>query len=443
MSYISLTDEDRKKMLAEIGINSVEELFNDIPDSIKINEISGIPSALSEIEISRVIEDLEKKNCIFHESFLGAGAYRHYIPAVVDEIASRSEFYTAYTPYQPEVSQGTLAAMFEFQTMMSRLTGLDLTNASMYDGATALAEAVNMSIRDNGLKDILVSNALNPLYREVLETYAWSGGFNIIDIGCKDGVTDPVFLKKMMDENTGAVVIQSPNFFGCIEDTGEISELTQGSKTNLIAVVTEALSLALLKPPGQCGADIVCGESQSFGNYLNCGGPFAGYISAKKGFARKMPGRLVGKTKDADGEMAFALTLQTREQHIRREKATSNICTNQGLVALRSAVYLSLMGNKLKELAQLNNKMARYMEMKLKEKGIEKLYNKSFFNEFIIKIPDSDNAYNRLKYSGIIAGVKVKDYYPEIEDSLLICVTEMNTKESIDRYVSIISDLKL
>lgn len=440
MSYISLTDEDRKKMLDEIGVSSINELFNDIPESIRIKELSGIPSAVSEIEISRIIEDLAGKNCIYHESFIGAGAYRHYIPAVVDEIASRSEFYTAYTPYQPEVSQGTLAAMFEFQTMMSRLTGLDLTNASMYDGATALAEAANMSIRDNGLNNILVSNTVNPLYREVLETYAWSGGFNIINIECKDGKTDPALVKKMMDENTSAVVIQSPNFFGSIEDIGEISAATHESKTNLIAVVTEALSFALLKPPGECGADIVCGEAQSFGNYLNWGGPFAGYISAKGKFARKMPGRLVGKTMDADGEMAFALTLQTREQHIRREKATSNICTNQGLVALRSAVYLSLMGNKLKDLAQLNHKMARYMEERLKEKGIEKLYNTSFFNEFIVKIPEPDKAYSRLKNSGILAGIKVKDYYPELEDSLLICVTEMNSMESIDRYVSIITD---
>lgn len=440
MSYISLTDDDRKKMFAEIGISSVEELFNDIPDTIRINELSGLPSAASEIEISRIIEDIEKKNSIYQESFIGAGAYNHYIPAVVDEIASRSEFYTAYTPYQPEVSQGTLATMFEFQTMMSRLTGLDITNASMYDGSTALAEAVNMSVRDNGLKDILVSNALNPFYMEVLETYAWSGGFNIIYIPCKDGVTDSALLKKMMNENTGTVVIQSPNFFGCIEDVAEFSESTDGSKTNLIAVVTEAMSLALLKPPGQYGADIVCGESQSFGNYLNCGGPYVGYISAKNSFARKMPGRLVGKTKDADGEMAFALTLQTREQHIRREKATSNICTNQGLVALRSAVYLSLMGDKLKEIAQLNHKMARYMEIKLKEKGIEKLYNMPFFNEFIIKIPDAEKAYTRLKNSGIIAGIKINKYYPELEDSLLVCITEMNTKESIDRYVSIITD---
>ena len=220
MSYISLTDDDRKKMFAAIGITSIDELFSDIPDSMKINDISGIPAPVSELEISRVIEELENKNCIYHDSFLGAGAYNHYIPAAVDEISSRSEFYTAYTPYQPEVSQGTLAAIFEFQTMMSRLTGLDLTNASMYDGATALAESVNMSIRGNGLTDILVSSTLNPFYRDVLETYAWAGGFNIITVGNSDGVTDPAQIKKMMTEKTGALVIQSPNFFGCIEDIG-------------------------------------------------------------------------------------------------------------------------------------------------------------------------------------------------------------------------------
>ncbi len=438
MSYISLTDDDRKKMFAAIGITSIEELFSDIPDSIKINDIPGIPGPVSELEISRVIEELENKNCIYHDSFIGAGAYNHYIPAAVDEISSRSEFYTAYTPYQPEVSQGTLAAIFEFQTMMSRLTGMDLTNASMYDGATALAESVNMSIRANGLTDILVSSTLNPFYRDVLETYAWSGGFNIITVGNSDGVTDPAQIKKMMTEKTGALVIQSPNFFGCIEDISSYSEITGGSKANLIVTVTEALSLALLKAPGHCGADIVCGEAQSFGNYLNCGGPYAGYISAGSGFARKMPGRLVGKTVDSDGETAFALTLQTREQHIRREKATSNICTNQGLVALRSAVYLSLMGNKLKEIAYLNHGMMKYMEEKLKEKGICKVFDKPCFNEFLIKVPDAEKAYEKLKNSGIIGGFKIKDYFQDIEDSLLVCVTEMNSMESIDRYVSLL-----
>jgi glycine dehydrogenase subunit 1 len=440
MSYISLTDDDRKKMLAAVGISSIEELFHDIPDSIKINEIPGIPAPVSEIEISRIIDEIENRNCLYHDSFLGAGAYNHYIPAVVDEISSRSEFYTAYTPYQPEVSQGTLAAIFEFQTMMSRLTGMDLTNASMYDGATALAESVNMSIRANGLSDILVSSTINPLYRDVLETYAWSGGFNIITVGNSDGVTDPVQVKKMMTEKTGALVIQSPNFFGCIEDVSLYSEITGDSRINLIVTVTEALSLALLKAPGYCGADIVCGEAQSFGNYLNFGGPYAGYISAGSEFARKMPGRLVGKTVDSEGNPAFALTLQTREQHIRREKATSNICTNQGLVALRSAVYLSLMGNRLKEIAELNHGMMKYMEEKLKEKGIHKVFDKPCFNEFLIKIPDAGRAYDKLKNSGIIAGVKVKEYFQDIDESLLVCVTEMNSIESIDRYVSLLCD---
>lgn len=441
MSYISLTDDDRKKMLAAIGAASVDELFPDIPESIKIDNIQELPAPLSEIEISGLIDSLENKNCIYHESFLGAGAYNHYIPAVVDEISSRSEFYTAYTPYQPEVSQGTLAAIFEFQTMMSRLTGMDLTNASMYDGATALAESVAMSIRDNGLNDILVSSALNPLYREVLDTYAWSGGFNIITVESSNGVTDPVQVKKNLTDKTGALVIQSPNFFGCIEDVSVYSEITGSSKTNLIVAVTEALSLGLLKAPGHCGADIVCGEAQSFGNYLNCGGPYAGYISAGAGFARKMPGRLVGKTVDSSGETAFALTLQTREQHIRREKATSNICTNQGLVALRSAVYLSLMGNKLREIALLNHRMMKYMEEKLKKNGISMVFEKPCFNEFLIKVDNADKAYSKLKNSGIIAGVKAKDYFPDIEESLLVCVTEMNSMESIDRFVSVLCDL--
>lgn len=440
MSYISLTDDDRIKMLQEIGVSSVDDLFKDIPESIRISEISGIPEALSEMEVSRVVEELEGKNCIFHESFTGGGAYRHYIPAVVDEISSRSEFYTAYTPYQPEVSQGTLAAIFEFQTMMSRLTGMDLTNASMYDGATALAESALLSIRSNGLNEILVSNAVNPAYREVLETYAWSGGFKLVTADTKDGVTDAVALKKLINENTGAIVIQSPNFFGCIEDIEEFSAITNDSKINLIAVVAEAMSLGMLKSPGACGADIVCGEAQSFGNYLNYGGPFAGYISAKNSFARKMPGRLAGKTKDSDGNMAFSLTLQTREQHIRREKATSNICTNQGLVALRSAVYLSLVGNRLRDIGLLNHNLACYMADKLAENNIPRVYDTPFFNEFLIKVADADAAFKKLKDHGIIAGIKTGDYYPELKESLLICVTEMTSIESIDRFISVISE---
>jgi len=440
MSYISLTDDDRIKMLKEIGVSSLDDLFADIPESIRISEISGIPAALSEMEVSRVLEELEGKNCVFHESFTGGGAYRHYIPAVVDEISSRSEFYTAYTPYQPEVSQGTLAAIFEFQTMMSRLTGMDLTNASMYDGATALAESALLSIRSNGLNEILVSSAVNPAYREVLATYAWSGGFKLVTADTKDGITDPASLKKLINENTGAIVIQSPNFFGCIEDIEEFSAITNDSKINLIAVVAEAMSLGMLKSPGACGADIVCGEAQSFGNYLNYGGPFAGYISAKNSFARKMPGRLAGKTVDSDGNMAFSLTLQTREQHIRREKATSNICTNQGLVALRSAVYLSLVGNRLGDIALLNHNLACYMADKLAENNIPGVYDTPFFNEFLIKIPDAYAASKKLKDHGIIAGIKAGDYYPELKESLLICVTETTSLESIDRFISVICE---
>lgn len=440
MSYISLTDEDRIKMLREIGVSSVDDLFIDIPESIRISEVPGIPAALSEIEVSRAVEELEGKNCIFHESFTGGGAYRHFIPAVVDEISSRSEFYTAYTPYQPEVSQGTLAAIFEFQTMISRLTGMDITNASMYDGATALAESALMSIRSNGLNEILVSSAVNPVYIQVLKTYAWSGGFKLIMADTKDGVTDTASVKKHISENTGAVIIQSPNFFGCIEDIENFAAITNDSKINLIAVVAEAMSLGMLKSPGESGADIVCGEAQSFGNYLNFGGPFAGYISAKNSFARKMPGRLAGKTKDSDGNMAFSLTLQTREQHIRREKATSNICTNQGLVALRSAVYLSLVGNRLRDIALLNHNLACYMADKLEEYNISRVYDAPFFNEFLIKVPDADAAFKKLKDHGIIAGIKTGNYYPELKESLLVCVTEMTSIESIDRFVSVISE---
>jgi glycine dehydrogenase subunit 1 len=439
MSFTGLSQDDRKKMLDVIGVGSVDELFADIPSEIQISSIEGLPLPLTEMEIEREMSAIEKENNLFQKTFLGAGAYNHYVPPVVDEISSRSEFYTSYTPYQPEVSQGTLGAIFEFQTMMSRLTGMDLTNASMYDGATSMAEAAMMAVRTNGRNKILVSRSVHPNYRQVLETYSRSAGFEIAEIPILNGLTDISKCRELTGEDTSAIIVQSPNFFGLIEDITAFAGITGESPVILIAVVAEAMSMGMLRGPGELGAAVVCGEIQSFGNPLNFGGPYAGYISAKKEFMRRIPGRLVGETSDSDGNRVYTLTLQTREQHIRREKATSNICTNEGLIALRTAVYLSLIGVKLKELAELNHKTACYLHNRLKESGIETLHqNTPFFNEFVIRPGNCDKVISQFLRRGINPGLDISKLYPEYEGCLLVCATEMITGNDADEYAAVI-----
>jgi glycine dehydrogenase subunit 1 len=394
------------------------------------------------MEIEREAALIESENRLFAKTFLGAGAYNHYIPSVVDEISSRSEFYTSYTPYQPEVSQGTLAAIFEFQSMMSILTGMDITNASMYDGATSMAEAALMAAKSKGDKKILLSSAVHPNYREVLKTYLWGADLEVEEIPLAAGLTDLDQCKKMLETGASVVIVQSPNFFGLIEDVEAFADITKSSSL-LLVVVAEAMSLGLLKSPGDLGADIVCGEVQSFGNPLNFGGPYAGYISAKKTFMRKMPGRLVGETLDLAGNRVYALTLQTREQHIRREKATSNICTNSGLVALRTAVYLSLIGVKLKELAMLNHRTAAYLYESLKESGVEIVHgNSPFFNEFLIRPKNIKSITGECIKRNINPGLNVSKFYPEYNDCLLVCATEMLNTSDIDEYVQILGGQK-
>ena len=439
MSFTGLSPDDRKKMLEAINVSSIDELFEDIPSHLHLKNIDGLPEPLSEMEIEREAASIESENRIFEKTFLGAGAYNHYIPPVVDEIASKSEFYTAYTPYQPEVSQGTLAAIFEFQTMMSILSGMDITNASMYDGATSMAEAALMAAKSKGDKKVLVSKGVHPNYREVLKTYLWGADLEVEEIPLADGLTDLSQCRKMLETGASTVIVQSPNFFGLIEDVESFSEAAKESSSLIITVVAEAMSLGLLKSPGDLGADIVCGEVQSFGNSLNFGGPYAGYISAKKTFMRKMPGRFAGETLDSIGNKVYTLTLQTREQHIRREKATSNICTNAGLVALRTAVYLSLIGVKLKELALLNHRTASYLHEKLKSAGIEIVHeNKPFFNEFLIRPKNIKSVIDECFKKGINPGLDISRFYPEYNNCLLICATEMLTISDIDEYVQII-----
>jgi len=439
MSFTGISNDDKSKMLDAIGLSSIDELFADIPKDIQINDIEGLPAPLSEMEVERALMEMEKKNNSFSKVFSGAGAYNHYVPPVVDEISSRSELYTSYTPYQPEISQGTLGAIFEFQTMISRLTGMDITNASMYDGATSMAESAMMAVRTNGRKKVLISRGVHPEYRKVLNTYAWASGFEIVEIPVAGGLTDHVKYRELADSDTSAVIIQNPNFFGLIEDTGLFAEITVNDPAVLITVVAEAMSLGMLKGPGESGADVVCGEIQSFGNYLNYGGPYAGYISAKKDFIRRIPGRLVGQTVDSDGNRVYTLTLQTREQHIRREKATSNICTNEGLIALRAAVYLSITGVRLNELSRLNHKIACYLNYKLKEKGIEIVnQDKPFFNEFLIRPGNIKTVMDEFLKKGINPGLDISRFYPEYQGCLLVCTTEMITREDADEFVKII-----
>ncbi|HSV98430.1 MAG TPA: aminomethyl-transferring glycine dehydrogenase subunit GcvPA [Spirochaetota bacterium] len=433
MKYTCSPEDDRYVMLKSIGVRAVDDLFTDIPEAMRLGKDLDLPSALSEIETMRLMEELAAKNRP-GRCFAGAGAYVHYMPAVVDALASRSEFYTAYTPYQAEVSQGTLTAIFEFQTFVCRLTGMDVANASMYDGATALAEAVLMSMHASGKKSVVAGDTLHPHYRAVLETYCGANGLELRILPSANGVMDTSALAGALNSATAAVVTQNPNFFGCIEDVAAITGAAHVAKAHSIVVVTEPHSLGLIAAPGKLGVDILCGEAQSFGNPVGYGGPALGFLAAKGEFMRRMPGRLVGKTVDSDGKDAYALTLQTREQHIRREKATSNICTNQGLCALRAVIYLSALGNAIRPLAELNHRLAARCKSLLASKGFTAVFDRPYFNEFAVGIKKAPVVMKRLEEEGFIPGVHLGDYYGEYADCVLVCCTEMTSPAEIDAF---------
>lgn len=440
MSYIPNTDAQQQKMLADIGVNSIEELFADIPESVRLESELNIPKAMSELELIAHMREMAEKNINLNEytCFLGAGAYDHYIPSVVSNLLSRQEFYTAYTPYQPEISQGTLQAIFEYQTMICSITGMDVSNASLYDGASAFAEAAAMAYEATKRKEIIAIRSISPESRVVLSTYANYKGMSLVECGIKNGVADLQLLKEMISENTAAVLVQSPNFFGCIEDIKEISEIAHNNKSLLI-VSCDPISLAILKAPGDIGADIVVGEGQPLGNPLGFGGPYLGFIAAKKEFTRRMPGRIVGQTVDKNGKRGFVLTLQTREQHIRREKATSNICSNQALNALAATIYLSVMGKKgFKKVAELSMHKAHYAYKKLIETRLfSPAFDSPFFKEFLlIYHGDVEKLNKHLLERKIIGGLSIEKYYPEFKGGYLVAVTEKRTKEDIDRLVS-------
>jgi glycine dehydrogenase subunit 1 len=371
-------------------------------------------------------------------SFLGAGSYHHYIPAAVDHLISRSEFYSSYTPYQPEVSQGTLQAIFEYQTMICMLTGMDVANASLYDGGTALAEGVLMALRLSERNKVLVSDLIHPEYLQVVCTYTKNldVSLSVLKHG-RDGRIDHDALRKKVDKDTVAIVIQSPNFFGCIEKIGDIAAIAAEKGVLLLVATAEALSLGILKSPGELGADIAVGEAQSFGNPIGFGGPYLGFMAAREKSVRQMPGRLVGETVDVDGKRGFVLTLSTREQHIRREKATSNICTNEGLCALSAAIHMSLLGRKgMREIACLNMRKAGYAKKKLLEvKGCASPFSAPVFNEFVLELPiDAGELVEEMIDQGFIAGFPLGRFFPDKKNWLLFCCTEMNTKEQIDDF---------
>lgn len=444
MDYIPNTARDKEIMLKEMGIPSFEALLEDIPKTLRKFSLP-LRDGLSEPQVLKALKDLSEKNSNIDKyiSFLGAGAYEHFIPSVVDHLTSRSEFYTCYTPYQPEVSQGTLQAIYEFQTLMCELTSMDAANASMYDGSTALTEAALLSIRLKEKNRVICSRAIHPEYRQVLRTYLKGLHTEIVEIDTPKGITDASRLEKVIDDNTAAVLVQNPNFFGCIEDMETISNITHRHDALFIACVNP-ISLGILKPPGEYNADIAVGDAQVLGNYLNYGGPYLGFFTVKKELLRKMPGRIAGETIDSNGKRCFVLTLQAREQHIRREKATSNICTNQALLALRACIYLCALGKKgMAELANHNIQKSHYAYERLCSMDIfEPTFQQPFFHEFALKARgnlriDAINKY--LLTKGIIGGVKLSRFYPDLDNSMLLCVTETKTKESIDRLVSELS----
>lgn len=440
--YIPNTREDQEKMLSAIGAGSVAELFSDIPEDIRLDRDLDLPDTMHEQELVSHMKAIasENVNTADHPCFLGAGVYDHFIPSVVGHVISRSEFYTSYTPYQPEISQGTLQAIFEYQTMICRLTGMDVSNASMYDGATAVAEAALMAVRSTGREKVLVSRGVHPQYREVLRTYAVHAGIGIAEVGLSGGMTDLDGLRDALSGEAGvaAVILQSPNFFGVIEDMEAATALAHEYGALTVACV-DPVSLAILQPPGEYGADIAAGEGQPLGNPLNYGGPHFGFLAAKQKLVRKMPGRIVGQTTDSEGRRGFVLTLQAREQHIRREKAVSNICSNQALNALAATVYLSVMGKQgLKQVAELCLSKSHYAYSKLLATGrFEKVCDAPFFREFAVRSVDEpvETINRRLRDRGMIGGLALERYYPEMKNCWLVAVTEKRTRQEIDAFV--------
>jgi glycine dehydrogenase subunit 1 len=444
MRYLPHTEGDVAAMLKAVGAGSLEELFSTIPDNCRYRgKLEFNQHPLPEYEVSRHIEHLSATTSAAQNymTYIGAGNYEHFIPESVKYLISRSEFSTAYTPYQPEISQGTLQAIYEYQTLVERLLGMEVSNASLYDGASALAEALLMAIRVTRKNRVVLSSLVHPHYRHVMRTYFAPTHHEIVELPyLADGRTDPAQIEPLDD--LAAVVVQSPNFFGVIEDLKSFGEKTRAKEALFIVNFTEPLAYGILKPPGRFGTDIVCGEGQSLGIAQSFGGPGLGIFASKMQYVRNIPGRLVGKTVDAEGRGGFVLTLATREQHIRRAKATSNICTNSSLCALAAAIYLASLGGRgFQELAQLNHDKAEYLKKRLKEFGCSIPFSGPTFNEFVVKFPKPDT-YRQLLERKIIAGLPLDVYYPELKDHHLLCVTETKPKVFLEALVGIVAEDK-
>jgi glycine dehydrogenase subunit 1 len=451
MSYTPHTESDRAAMLAEIGVESIGDLFLDVPESVRYPELK-LPPPLSEVEILRELKAMSEENADLdhYACFLGAGAYNHFVPSVVGHLIGRSEFYTAYTPYQPEISQGTLQAIFEYQSMVCALTGMDVANASHYDGATSLAEAALMSVNVSRgrRKKIIVSPTVHPEYRATLRTYTRGSDLTVRTLNFKPQTLnfEVESLEFEVDEDTACVIIQNPDFFGQLEDISALNQLAEvvHAAGALLVVNADPISLGLFTPPGEYGADIVVGEGQPLGNPLNFGGPYLGIFACREKYMRKMPGRLVGETVDTEGRRGFVLTLSAREQHIRRERATSNICSNEALCALAAGAYLAAMGKSgLRKVAKLCYHKAHYAAKQIAAiPGFELVGDKPFFREFVVRCPRPPSEINEaLLERGIIGGYDLGRDYPQLENHMLFCVTEMNTKEEIDRLVKALREI--
>ena len=439
MRYLPNSPADRAAMLEATGHRSMDELFEQIPDELKLKSPMNLPGPLSEPEILDFFRQASKQSSREYVSMLGAGAYAHYRPVSIDALLSRGEFFTAYTPYQAEIAQGTLQAMFEFQTLMTQLTGMEVANASLYDGSTAATEAVLMALRIARRDRVVVARTVHPEYRQVLDTYVRHQGVEVVEVGYSpSGQLDIAQLEVALKQETAAVVVQSPNFFGSLEPISEIAAMAHQNNSLLVVAIVEPLSLGIVQPPSD--ADIVCGEAQSFGVPVAFGGPYVGFLASREKFVRQMPGRLIGQAQDTEGRRGFVLTLATREQHIRREKATSNICTNQSLCALAATIYLCLLGKRgLKALAEQNLAKAHYAAQLLRAvPGTATPFAAPHFNEFVVKTPgDAEGLLAALREEKIIGGFNLGKFYPELANHLLVCVTETVGKEAIDRMVEV------
>ena len=434
-NYVPNTPDEQLEMLRECGFESFDDLYRDIPESVRLKELLNIPEAKSELAVRRIMEEMAEKNTVYRHIFRGAGAYNHYIPAIVDSIADKEEFRTAYTPYQAEISQGVLQTIFEYQTDICTLTGMEAANASVYDGAVAAAEACEMC-RDRKRSTVLVSASVDPKILSVVKTYCFGRDVNVLIVPEKDGVTDPEELQKLLTPDVSCLLVQHPNFFGNLEPVAELAEAAHASGAKIIESCNP-VSLAILQTPGELGVDIAVGEGQPLGIPLSNGGPYLGFMATGKKMMRKLPGRIVGQTVDCDGNRTFVLTLQAREQHIRREKASSNICSNEALMALRAAAYLAAMGpDGFTQAAVQCSSKAHYLRDKLCEAGLKPCYpEREFFHEFVTVCPDADKVLSALSAQGILGGL------PLGGGRILWCATEMNTREEIDRTAAIVKEV--